>query len=119
MQKLKPTIALLALIATLTATIAAPNTNWTVTTITASTTLTGSQDVVISEATQTITITLPAAATVPGKKYTIANHGTAAVNLSTPVVVAAYETMSSISPNLGGNTFTIISANNQWRLIAQ
>lgn len=91
----------------------------TTTSVTSNTTLTSADHVVICVQTAPITLTLPAASSNSGLTFQIANHGVGAVTLSTAVTVANAETMTTISPNLGGNLFTIISDGTTWRLISQ
>jgi hypothetical protein len=91
----------------------------TVSTVSANTTLTSSNHVVICTQAAPITLTLPAASSNSGVVFQIVNHGVGTVTLSPAVRVAVSETMSGISPNLGGNTFEIISDGTTWRLISQ
>lgn len=86
--------------------------------VTANTTLTASNHVVISTGTA-ITLTLPAASGNSGLVLVIANHGTGALTLSPAIKVGNTETLSGLTYNLGGNVITIISDGTDWRLIGQ
>ncbi len=97
---------------------AQPTTTLPISTVSANTTLTSSNHVVVNTG-GAITLTLPTASANTGLILVVANHGTGAVTFSPSLKVGNTETLTSITYQLGGNLVTIISDGTNWRLIGQ
>lgn len=118
MKKLIPLLLTLTVIALSSSKPSMPVTTLAVTTVTANTTLTSSNHVVINTG-GAITLTLPSASSNSGLVFIVANHGTGAVTFSPSLKAGNTETLGAITYQLGGNLATIISDGTDWRLIGQ
>lgn len=95
-----------------------PAANLPVLSITANTTATAANHVVISRG-GNITLTLPNPASNTGLTFVVANHGTGVLTISPAILAGNTETLSGLTYNLGGNLATVISDGTNYRLIGQ